>query len=141
MSPAIDPALVGREFDRMTFPAVSAEQIRAYAAAYGDFDPRWSAPDADLVAPPTFVLSLRPDGGLPPHLPARTGHTSLDASKDIELGAPIRPGDRLTVASTLRDVYEKTGRSGRMTFMVLRTTVVNQRDEMVAVIDQRLMVR
>lgn len=141
MNVGIDPALIGREFDCVTFPPVTAAQIRAYAAAYGDLDPRWSAPDVDLFAPPTFVLSLRPDGGLPMHLPARTRHTTLDASKDMELGAPIRPGDRLTVASTLRDVYEKTGRSGRMTFMVLRTTVVNQRDEMVAVIDQRLMVR
>jgi acyl dehydratase len=141
MTSGIDRALIGREFDRTTFPPVTAEQIRAYAAAYGDLDPRWSAPDADVLAPPTFVLSLRPDGGLPAHLPRRAEHTALDASKDIELGAPIRPGDRLTVTSTLRDIYEKTGRSGRMTFMVLRTTVVNQRGEMVAVIDQRVMVR
>lgn len=141
MSAGIDHTLIGQELDRTTLPPVTAEQIQAYAAAYADADFRWSGRSADLVAPPTFVLSLHPDGGLPLHLPARAGHTALDASKDIELGAPIRPGDCLTVASRLRDIYEKTGRSGRMTFMLVRTTVVNQRAETVAIIDQRIMVR
>ena len=64
---------------------------------------------------------------------------SFDAGKDIALGAPIRPGDVIAVLSTLHDVYEKTGRTGSMYFVVVRFTMTNQRDETVAVVDNRFM--
>jgi hypothetical protein len=41
----------------------------------------------------------------------------------------------------VHDIYEKTGRSGTMNFIVFRTTVTNQRNEMVAIIDQKMMFR
>jgi hypothetical protein len=41
----------------------------------------------------------------------------------------------------VHDVYEKTGRSGTMVFIVFRTTLTNQRGEMVAVVDQKMMSR
>jgi hypothetical protein len=41
----------------------------------------------------------------------------------------------------VHDVYEKTGRSGTMVFIVFRTAVTNQRGEMVAVVDQKMMFR
>jgi acyl dehydratase len=65
----------------------------------------------------------------------------MDAGKDVEFGVPIRPGDAITVRSILHDVYEKTGRSGSMTFVVLRVTLTNQRGERVAVVDNRFMHR
>jgi acyl dehydratase len=66
---------------------------------------------------------------------------SFDAGKDIELGVPLRPGDRITVSSTLHQIYEKTGRSGCMVFVVIRFTLTNERGEMVATIDNRMMYR
>jgi hypothetical protein len=134
-------AIVGEEFDRTTFPPVTAEQIIAYATVSGEVDPRWTQPGPDLVAPPTFPLSLRGKHFMPKHLPAHLGRESFDAGKDIEIGVPVVPGDVLTATSTVHDVYEKTGRSGTMTFVVFRTTIVNQRAETVAVIDQRMMFR
>ncbi|MGD9763126.1 MAG: MaoC family dehydratase N-terminal domain-containing protein [Candidatus Binatia bacterium] len=141
MSLTVDRALVGRELDRTTFGPVTVEQIAAYAAAYGDTDPRWAGRGPDPVAPPTFALSLRTDRGMAAHVPVQADRTSLDAGKDIEFGAPVRPGDLLTAVSTLSDIYEKTGRTGRMTFTVFRTTVTNQRGEIVAIIDQKMMFR
>jgi hypothetical protein len=41
----------------------------------------------------------------------------------------------------VHDIYEKTGRSGTMVFIVFRTTVSNQRGETVSVVDQRMMFR
>jgi acyl dehydratase len=134
-------AIVGEEFDRTTFPPVTAEQIVAYATACGETDPRWTQPGPELVAPPTFALSLRGRHFMPKHLPPHLGRNSFDAGKDIEIGAPIVAGDVLTATSTVHDVYEKTGRSGTMTFIVFRTTVVNQREEMVAIVDQKMMFR
>ena len=142
MSPVIDRTLVGQEFDHTVLPAVTAAQIRAYAAACGETNPRWTGgTDADLVAPPTFALSLRGRHFMPKHLPPEIGRNGFDAGKDIEIGAPIRVGDTLTASSTVHDVYEKTGRTGTMTFIVFRTTVTNQRGERVAVVDQKMMFR
>lgn len=137
----IDRSIVGQEFDRTTFPPVTAEQIVAYAVAAGETDPRWTAARADMIAPPTFPLSLRGKHFMPKNMPAELGRNGFDAGKDIALGAAIRPGDVLTAVATVHDVYEKTGRTGAMTFIVLRTTVTNQRDEMVAHIDQKMMFR
>ena len=63
----------------------------------------------------------------------------FDAGKDIEFGAAIHPGDVLRIRSTVHDIYEKTGRSGTMVFLVLRTEIHNQRGEQVAIVDQRMM--
>jgi len=138
---AIDRTIVGQEFDRTTFAPVTAEQIVAYAASYGDPDPRYAAPRADMIAPPTFALSLRGKHFMPRHMPLHLGRNSFDAGKDIEVGADVRPGDVLTAVSTVHDVYEKTGRSGSMTFIVFRTTVVNQSGATVATVDQKMMFR
>lgn len=142
MTRRVDRSVIGQEFDRTEFPPITCEQIRAYADSYGERDPRWTTvPDAELVAPPTFALSLRGKHFMPRHLPRNLGRDSFDAGKDIEIRAAVRPGDVLTSHSTVHDVYEKTGRSGAMTFVVFRTTVLNQRDEVVAVVDQRMMFR
>jgi len=142
MSIDIDRSMVGQEFDHTVFPPVSVEEIRRYAAAYGETNPRWTtAADAELSAPPTFALCLRGHHFMPKHLPRNLGRSGFDAGKDIEMGVPVRPGDVLTGSSTVHDVYEKTGRSGTMTFIVFRTAVTNQRDETVAVIDQKMMFR
>lgn len=142
MSLTFDRSVIGQEFDHTEFPPVTAAQIRAYADAYGERNSRWTAaPDAELVAPPTFALSLRGKHFMPKQLPRDIGRNSFDAGKDIEVGVDVRPGDVLSARSTVHDVYEKTGRSGTMTFIVFRTVVSNQHGETVAVVDQKMMFR
>ena len=65
----------------------------------------------------------------------------FDGGRDIELGVPVRPGDRLTLISSVHDIYEKTGRTGSMYFIVIRTEMRNQKNEKVAVMDHRIMQR
>jgi acyl dehydratase len=143
-----DRSIVGQEFDRTVFEPVTEEQIIAYARAYGETNPLYTDPQAakggpfgGLVGPPTFVFRLRGRNFMPKRLPQELGRRGFDAGKDLEVGVPVRPGDVLTSASTVHDIYEKTGRSGTMVFLVLRTTVTNQRDEKVAIVDQRMMFR
>ena len=134
MTLEFDRSILGTEFDRTAFAPISAEEIRVYAAASGEPCP---APD---VAPPTFVLRQRGDRFMPANI-AKLGRVGFDAGKDIEFGVPVRVGDVLTAVSTVHDIYEKTGRSGSMGFLILRTELTNQHGERVAVIDQKMMFR
>lgn len=136
MALSIDRAVIGRELDRCVFEPVSEADLRAYAEVSGDP----LREDGGPVAPATFVLRLRGKRFMPPNFP-ELGSMAFDAGKDLELGVPVRAGDVLTTVGTVHDVYEKTGRSGTMAFVVLRTVVTNQAGERVAVIDQRMMFR
>ncbi|MCK6553839.1 MaoC family dehydratase N-terminal domain-containing protein [Candidatus Binatia bacterium] len=137
MVSSIDRSIVGSEFDRWVFAPVTEAEVRAYAEASGE--PVREDGDA-LVAPVTFVLRLRGKRFMPANMP-QLGTMGFDAGKDMELGVPVRVGDVLTVVGSVHDIYEKTGRSGTMAFVVLRTEVANQSGEHVATIDQRLMFR
>jgi hypothetical protein len=137
MTVSFDRSIIGREFDHTELEPITAEEILEFIAVTGETEPPPAL--ADLVAPPTFVVRVRGQRFVPPNLAGVT--SGLDAGKDIEFGVPIRPGDVLTSVSTVHDIYEKTGRSGIMSFVVLRTVVTNQRGEQVAVIDQRMMFR
>jgi acyl dehydratase len=129
-----DRSILGAEFDHTEHTPVTQAEIDAYVAAAGESG---AGPGA---APATYVVSLRTRHFLPPNMP-NLGRAGFDAGKDIDFGVPIRVGDTLTSSSTVHDIYEKTGRSGSMRFIVLRTVVTNQRSELVAVIDQKMMFR
>jgi hypothetical protein len=43
---------------------------------------------------------------------------------------------RITLTTRITDVYEKTGRTGRLVFIVRETTCANQKGEKVAVVEQ-----
>jgi acyl dehydratase len=142
-----DRSILGQVFDETTFPPVTKEEILEFAAALGETNPLYTddaaaghGPYGGLVAPPTFVTKLRAKKFTPEHLP-RFGKTGFDAGRDLEIYAPIRPGDVLTMVSTIHDIYEKTGRTGSMYFIVIRNEVRNHKGEKVAVIDHRIMQR
>jgi hypothetical protein len=138
----MDRSILGKEFDRTDTEPVTADELIAFARSLGERDPRYVTPGADLVAHPTYCVRYRGRKFFPDNLPAAlVQRASLDAGKDIELGAAIRPGDRIRVVSSVHDLYEKTGRSGTMTFVVVRFVLTNQRDEHVATIDNRMMYR
>ena len=94
-----------------------------------------------MVAPPVvrrppFVMG----GTFSQHVP-RFGKQGFDAGKDVEFVAPIRPGDEITLSSSVKEIYDKTGRSGTMVFVVVRSTLRNQKGEVVAHVDHRFMSR
>jgi acyl dehydratase len=144
----IDRSILGREFDRVTFPARTADDLVAYAKLIGETDPIYfdaaaasEGPYGELVAQPTYVLGLHGTRMFPDEVMREVSRGGFDAGKDVELGVPVRPGDVLTLRSSMHDIYEKTGRTGSMYFIVIRHVVTNQRNETVAVMDQRMMQR
>src|SRR5262245_40725252 len=138
----IDAAIIGKEFDHTVYGPVTEEEIVGFARALGETRPEYTRPGPDLVAHPTFCVRYKGNKFYPESIPKTINvRTGFDAGKDLELGVPVRPGDTIEIRSTLHEVYEKTGRSGSMIFVVIRFTMTNQRGEMLAVIDNRFMHR
>jgi acyl dehydratase len=144
----IDRSVLGKVYDRLTYPTVTADELTNYARCLGIADPIYldeasakQGPYGGLVAFPTYVVKLRGGKMMPDEVVREMSRGGFDAGKDIEFLEPIRPGDTLTASSTILDIYEKTGRSGSMWFVVFRTEVRNQRDEVVANVDSRIMQR
>jgi hypothetical protein len=135
----LDPALIGSEFDSSTSAPVTADEIREYAAALGETHGAYFG--AEPVAPPTFCVRFRGNRFTHPAIPPEAFLRGFDAGKDIQFGAPIRAGDVIHTSNVLHEVYEKTGRTGSMVFVVSRQTMTNQRGELVARIDSRFMLR
>ncbi len=147
MALEFDRSILGQVFDETSFPPVTKEEILTYAASLGETNPLYTdeaaaaaGPHGGLIASPTFVTKLRAQKFTPEHLP-KFGKFGFDGGRDLELHAPVRPGDQLTMLSTINDIYEKTGRTGSMYFIVIRNEVKNQKGEKVAVIDHRIMQR
>ena len=129
---------VGYVFDTASFTADQAKML-AWAEACGETDPRFTDPsNPDFQAHPTFTASLVSRRVLPQDFPKIGGPRGIDGGKAVEILRPIRPGDKLKASATIADIYEKTGRSGTMTFIVQRMSFVNQRDEPVSTVDWKM---
>jgi len=139
-----DRSLIGREFEAEAPIEVTAEMIANFRIAIGDtvprgIDPGRIASSDELVAPPAFAGIFRLAELTFEKLP--DGSRRLAAGMEVDFVAPIRAGDRIMMASRIIEVYEKTGRTGAMVFMVIGSTLKNQNGEVVARIDHRLMHR
>jgi acyl dehydratase len=110
-----------------------------------------------VVAPPLFPLfaQRRPPGtpdplataatdadfdgfvgllttGLPP-VPLPQLPRLLNGGNEVEFYQLPKLGDRITARAKYLDIYEKTGRSGTMVFIVIETRYTNQRDALLMV--------
>jgi hypothetical protein len=141
-----DQSLIGREFEAESPVEVTAEMIANFRFAIGDIvgggDESAKSADAssdDLVAPPAFAGIFRLAELTFEKLPNSTRR--LAAGMEVDFVMPICAGDRITMASRIVEVYEKTGRTGAMVFMVIGSTLKNQNGELVARIEHRFMHR
>ena len=133
----IDRAWIGKEFDHAEFK-VKQEEMLAFARACGETDPRFTDPShPNFQAPPTFTSKFVSRRILPEAFPY-LGARGFDAGKTVEVLGPVRPDDTLTAHSKIADIYEKTGRSGHMLFIVHRMEFSNQDGQPVSVVDWRL---
>ena len=138
---------MSRTFEADEFFLVTAERIASFCASVGDDNPLYldaaaakAGPYGGIIAPPAFVASFRYADNVFAQIPAFS-HGGLMAGIDIELDAPIRAGDSIRVSSKVKETYEKTGRTGTMIFVVVRSTLTNQKGEVVARVDHRMMNR
>jgi 3-hydroxybutyryl-CoA dehydratase len=138
---------MSRTFEADELFLATAERIASFCASVGDENPLYldavtakAGPYGGIIAPPAFVASFSYADNVFEQIPAFS-HGGLMAGIDIELDAPIRAGDSIRVSSKVKETYEKTGRTGTMIFIVVRSTLTNQRGEVVARVDHRMMNR
>jgi acyl dehydratase len=135
-----DRSILGKAFVLGTFQ-VTEDMMMTFAQAVGETSPQYVDPRAaqktasgGLVAPPIFYDVFRADQFPDPKV--KFGKVGFNAGQRCEFHAPIRPGDTITMKTRITDVYEKTGRTGRMVFIVRETSYENQEGEKVAVVEQ-----
>lgn len=135
---------VGRELHRVTSPPVSLSDIRKHAIAvyWPETPPRlfWDEEYArqtswgGIVAPEDFnpfAWPIEGSGRYPCGIDIPDTARTFNGGSEAEYFAPIHPGDTITAAETMVDVYQRTGRTGRLLFLVSETRWTNQQGELV----------
>jgi hypothetical protein len=130
---------LNKSFDEKTFnidPAITTE----YARLSGELSEKYlDTNHPDFQAPPTYLACLSGRRSMPEDFP-RFGF-GMDAGKGIECFVPVRPGQALVGRTHLHDIYTKTGRSGRMIFVVTRIEFYDEAGVHVANSDSRSVMR
>ena len=128
------------EFDRTGF-TVDAKQSAKIARAYGESRPAYTDPsDPNFEVCLPMLASLASGRRLPIDFPA-LGGISMDGGKSVNSLAPVRPGVKLTGRTHLHDIYAKSGRSGRMVFLVSRMQLYDSEGNHLASTDSRHVIR
>jgi acyl dehydratase len=132
-----DRSVLGKEFVRIE-QHITREMLLDYASMMGTTNPIYVAPEAaraqgyrDIIALPTFITIRGAQPLTPPEMEFQG--LGINAGYECIFYGVIYPGDTLTYSTCLSDLYEKTGRSGTMRFVVRETTITNQHGETVAV--------
>ena len=137
----INKAIVGKEYPPYAV-TVERGKIKEFARAIGDLNPLYlddrvgaASEWGDVIAPPTFAVTFRDEG-------ADTGALLRDLGTDIsrvlhgeqefELYRALVPGETFLCRPKITDVYEKSGKSGPMAFVVRETAVTDRDNELVA---------
>ena len=130
---------IGVQFEEKSFE-IEASAMAEYAKACGEVAAAYTDPDdPDFQAPPTFASSLQRGRGLPESFPKMPG-LGMDAGKAVEAFGPIRPGPKVS-KTHMHDIYTKTGRSGRMIFLVVRMALYDDAGTHLANADTRVVIR
>ena len=137
---ALREEFLNKDFDEQYFD-VDADDIVNFAVACGEVAPRYTDPShPDFQAPPTFASSFHAGRRMPEGFPKIPG-LGMDGGKAASLKHPIRPGVRLQGRTHLHDIYIKTGRSGPMTFLVMRMEIYDPDGVQVATADTSVVIR
>jgi acyl dehydratase len=150
MAITVNKDVKGKEYPPFTV-TVERGKIKEFARAIGDLSPFYlddavgrASEWGDIVAPPTFPITFRDEN-------ADTGVMLRDLGVDIsrilhgeqefEHFKPIRPGETYLCRSRVSDIYEKSGRSGAMAFVVREMTVTDGDNEIVCLVRSITVVR
>ncbi len=140
-----DRSAVGREVHGGRLE-VTAESIREYCEALEETNPLYLDPESaakgaygGIIAPPGLLQTAQL--GPPPDPNLKFGNLGFHAGSRQEYFLPVRPGDVLEGWVSIKEVYEKTGRSGRMVFVVRQARFENQHGETVALLQNSFVQR
>ena len=125
-----DRSLLGVETSIGTIE-VTREMITEYARATGETAPQYTGDDA--VASPA-LCTMFTQGLTLPDIKLEFGSMGLFAGEAVDNLSPVKAGDVLEGRTKLKDVYAKTGRSGKMVFTVWETSFARPGGEIVALV-------
>jgi len=137
----INRGLIGKEYPPYAI-TVERGKIKEFATAIGDDNPLYlddrvgSASEwSDVIAPPTFAITLRDETTDTAAFLKELGtdiSRLLHGEQEFEIFRPLQPGQTYLCRPRVVDIYEKTGRSGPMAFVVRETTITDGTNEIVA---------
>ena len=141
MPATLNRAVVGREFPPYAV-TVERGKIKEFARAIGDLNPFYlddrvgaASEWGDVIAPPTFATTFR-DESLDYNAFLRELGTDisrvLHGEQEFELHRPLQPGQTYLCRARVVDVYEKTGKTGPMGFVVRETSIADRSNDIVA---------
>ena len=136
--------MIDRRFIGHQMPAFSVDvepgRLRFFAKATGQTDPVYfddaaarAAGHRALPVPPTFLFCLEMDAPNPAAIRELLGmdyRTLLHGEQGFVYHRMAHAGDRLTFEQRIDDIHDKKG--GALEFVVRKTRVHNQHDELVA---------
>jgi acyl dehydratase len=147
---AVNKGIVGKEYP--PYPVtVERGRIKDFARAIGDLNPFYlddavgrASEWGDVIAPPTFAITFRDDradsAALLRDLGVDIGRI-LHGEQEFEIHRQLVPGETYLCRSRVTDVYEKSGKSGPMAFVVRETAVTDRANEIVVTMRQVTVVR
>ena len=103
-----------------------------------------ASPWGDVIAPPTFSISFRDEAADSGALLRDLGvdiSRLLHGEQEFEIHRQLVPGETYLCRTKVLDVYEKTGRSGPMAFVVRETAVTDRAGEIAVSMRQITVVR
>lgn len=128
-APAAQP-VAGTVFEEFSFRIEASKvdelcwALREPSAEYRDPAAARAAGHRGIPVPPTFLnssIQAGVTGVNPVDAMGISRRRALHAGQDYEYLQPIHVGDLLTGRTTLTEVTEKSGRSGRLRFLTLET--------------------
>jgi acyl dehydratase len=150
MAVQVNKDVLGKEYPPFAV-TVERGKIKEFARAIGDLNPFYvddavgrASPWGDIIAPPTFAVTFRSEAADSAALLRDLGvdiSRVLHGEQEFEFHRPLTPGETFLCRTRVVDIYEKSGRSGPMAFVIRETAVTDRTNEIVATMRQLTVVR
>lgn len=112
---------------------VTKELLQDFVFGVAETNPRFIDGTSTVVSAPPAFVGLFTQWLEPTELELKFEGVDFLAGQWVEPVGPIRPGDLLKCTARVKEVYQKTGRSGPMVFIVMEYRFVNQNGELTAI--------
>jgi len=146
----IDKSVIGKEYPPYVV-TVERGRIKEFARAIGDLNPFYlddrvgaASEWGDIIAPPTFATTFRDETADTSTLLKDLGtdiSRLLHGEQEFEIHRQLKPGESYLCRTRIVEVYEKTGKSGPMAFVVRETAVTDSSNDIVVTIRHVTVVR
>ena len=105
---------------------ITREMIDSFCKSTEETNPLFTNEEhGGIIAPPT-LCNIFMSKVTRPDIKIEFGDGTFFAGQALDNINPIKPGYKLTVNTRLKEVFAKTGRSGKMVFEVWETKFANQ---------------